>query len=146
MSASSMTRPASSDLAHTPVHSDPAAQSCAFMPLQSMEQAAVPPHRIVQVAAPAHSATHSPFGQSTVQLLSPLQVMVDPVSSITLQALPPSQVTWLLMPVASVQSLVPPQVDVQFDPQLPAHTDWPSQVLVQPEPHVRLHWFFESQW
>jgi hypothetical protein len=107
----------------TPLHSDPAAQSCTFMPLQSMEQAVVPPHRMLHVAAPAHSAVHPPFGQSTMQLLSPWHVMVDPVSSVTLQALPPAQVTWLLTPAASVHELVPAQLDVQFDPQLPTQTD-----------------------
>jgi hypothetical protein len=70
-------------LAQTPVHSEPAAQSCTFMPLQSIEHAAAPPQRIVHVVEPAHSATQPPFGQSTVQLLSPLQVTVDPLSTVT---------------------------------------------------------------
>jgi hypothetical protein len=70
-------------LLHAPLHSDPAAQSCALLPPQLIWQATVPPHCTVQVAAPAHSAVHPPLGQAMMQLLSPWHVIVDPVSSVT---------------------------------------------------------------
>jgi hypothetical protein len=125
---------------------EPAAQSCAFMPLHSIWQAAVPPQATLHPAEPPHSAVHPPLGQSIMQVLSPAQVMVEPGSSVTLQALPPAQVTLLFTPVVSVHSLLPAQLEVQFDVQLPAQTERPSHVFEQPLPQVRSHWLFESQW
>jgi hypothetical protein len=131
---------------HTPLQVAPGAQSITRVPLQVILQAAAPPHTTVQLAAPPHSALQPPLGQLTVHLLSPLQVIVEPVSMVTAQVLPPSQVTWLFAPVSRVHELVPAQLEVQFDVQLPSQVERPAQVLVQPLPQVRSHSFCESQW
>jgi hypothetical protein len=125
---------------------EPAAQSCVLVPLQSIWQATVPPQTTLQLAEPPHSALQPPWGQSIVQVLSPVQEIVEPGSSVTLQVLPPPQLTWLFIPVVSVHWLVPAQLEVQFEVQLPAQTERPSQVFVQPLPQVRSHWFLVSQW
>jgi len=127
------------------VHVDPGLQVTVFPPLQSIVQAVVPPQVTVQPEAPAHWAVQPPFGQSIVQLLSPVQSTVVPVSTVTLQVLPPPQVTVLLVPVETVQLLVPSQVVVQLDWQLLWHVDWPAQLVLQPVPHEPLQVFFESQ-
>ena len=81
-----------------------------------------------------------------MHVLLPVQLKVEPVSTVISHVLPPSHVTLLFAPAESVQLLVPPHVDVQFASQVPTHVDCPSQVVVHPVPHDALHVFFESHW
>jgi hypothetical protein len=53
------------------------------MPLQLMVQAVSPPQWMEHAVAPEHSAVQPPFGQSMLHVLSPWQVIVDPVSRVT---------------------------------------------------------------
>jgi len=123
----------------------PAAQSWDLPPLHAILQATEPPHASVQPALPPHSAVQPPAGQSTVQVLLPVQESVEPFPSVMSQVLPPPHVTLLSVPALSVHVLVPSQVEVQPEPQLPTHVDRPSHVVVQPVPHVESQVPFESQ-
>ena len=56
-------------------------------------------------------------------MLLPVQLTVEPVSTVTVHVLPPPHDTLLFVPVERVQSLVPVQLEVQFEVQLPAQLD-----------------------
>lgn len=121
----------------------PAAHVVILPPLQMTVHAEPLPQTTTQPDAPAQLAVQPPDGQVNVQLLLPLQEIVDPDPTLTLHWLPPLQVTELFVPVETVQLLVPSQVVVQFEEQLPLHVDWPAQFEVQPVPHEMLQVFWD---
>ena len=130
---------------HGFVHVVPAPQVCMLPPLHLTVHAASCPQATMQLEDPVQSAVHPPFGQSIEQVLFPVHVTVDPVSTFTLQLLPPPHVTVLLVPVESAQLLVPSHVVVQLARQLPWHVDFPAHDVVQPVPQIELQLFLEEQ-
>jgi hypothetical protein len=77
-------------------------------------------------------------------VLLPVQLTVEPVSTVRLHVLLPSHVTVLFVPVDSVHWLPPAQVELQFDSHVSLQADWPAHDDVHPVPHVESHVFFDS--
>jgi hypothetical protein len=121
----------------------PAAQSALPLPLQFTWHAPPSPHSTVQPAEPVQSAVHPPFGHWIVHVLLPVQLTVEPVSTLTVHVLPPAQLTVLFVPASRSHVLVPAQLEVQFEPQVPSQVDWPAHCEVQPVPHERSQVFFD---